>query len=196
MGLKSLCRRGILLGFLLSLFLVVSFCYADDKTVQVVGFGECGDCKENNIQTTQAFSELRVSIECKLENGEMRTRGMGKLDKDGKFEVSLPAEIVKHGGGGLKEECYAQLHTAPCPALHNAIEASKIVKTSSGKQQGFEAAGKLKFSAAICTSSAIKFPPLPFKKKLPPLPPLPKYKSKPRRYPHPPPPPAYKPKPN
>nr|GMC81144.1 proline-rich protein 4-like [Ipomoea batatas] len=193
MGLKSLCRRGILLGFLLSLFLVnVSFCYADqgdDKTVQVVGFGECADCKENNIQTTQAFSELRVSIDCKLENGEIRTRGMGKLDKDGKFEVSLPAAIVKDDGG-LKEECYAQLHTAssaaPCPA-HNAIEASKIVKTD-GKLQGFEAAGKLKFSAAICASASF-WPPFykkPFFKK--PLPhPFPFYKPKPH--------PIYKPKP-
>ncbi|XP_019165404.1 PREDICTED: proline-rich protein 4-like [Ipomoea nil] len=190
MGLKSLCRRGILLGFLLSLFLVMSFCYADDKTVQVVGFGECGDCKENNIQTTQAFSELRVSIDCKLENGEMRTRGMGKLDKDGKFEVSLPAEIVKHGGG-LKEECYAQLQTAsssaPCPA-HNAIEASKIVKTG-GKKHGFEAAGKLKFSAAICTSAFLPHFKKPFFKK--PLPhPFPFYKPKPHPII-----PIYKPKP-
>lgn len=37
------------------LLFAVSFCYADDKTVQVVGFGECADCKESNIKTIHAF---------------------------------------------------------------------------------------------------------------------------------------------
>lgn len=57
MGAQSLCRR-VLLGFLLSLF-VAGLCYGtDESTVRVVGFGECADCKENNIKTSQAFSGI------------------------------------------------------------------------------------------------------------------------------------------
>lgn len=54
MGLQSLCGR-VLLGLSLSL-LLSSFCIADDKTIKVVGFGECADCKENNINTIHALS--------------------------------------------------------------------------------------------------------------------------------------------
>ena len=60
---------------------------------------------------------LRVTIDCKLENGHLKTRGVGKLDEEGKFKVSIYQKIVKDGK--LNEECYAQLHSAsaaPCPA--------------------------------------------------------------------------------
>lgn len=43
---------GLLLIFLLS----SSLCYGIAKTVEVVGFGECADCKENNIKTSQVLS--------------------------------------------------------------------------------------------------------------------------------------------
>ncbi|KAK7834225.1 proline-rich protein 4 [Quercus suber] len=64
---------------------------------------------------------LRVTIDCKPENGHFKTRGVGKLDevKDGK----------------LNEECYAQLHSAsaaPCPT-HNGLESSKVVFKSKAK---------------------------------------------------------------
>ncbi|CAH9144189.1 unnamed protein product, partial [Cuscuta epithymum] len=127
-------RRSGTGSFLLPLLLLGSFlflgvCYGDDKTTaHVVGFGECSDCKDYNIQTSHAFSGLRVTVDCKVGNGEMKTRGVGEMDKDGKFHVSLPKEMVMDSGE-LKEECYAQLHSAsstPCPA-HNGIKASKIV---------------------------------------------------------------------
>lgn len=54
MGLQSLCGR-VLLGLSLSL-LLSTFCIADDNTIKVVGFGECADCKENNINTIHALS--------------------------------------------------------------------------------------------------------------------------------------------
>ena len=43
-------------GLLLILLLSSSLCYGIAKTVEVVGFGECADCKENNIKTSQALS--------------------------------------------------------------------------------------------------------------------------------------------
>lgn len=46
--------------FLLSL-LFVSFCYAEHKTVEVVGVGECSDCAKNSIKTSQAFSGTIIS---------------------------------------------------------------------------------------------------------------------------------------
>ncbi|KAK7840149.1 proline-rich protein 4 [Quercus suber] len=76
---------------------------------------------------------LRVTIDCKPENGHFKTRGVGKLDEEGKFKVSVHRKIVKDGK--LNEECYAQLHSAsaaPCPA-HNGLESSKVVFKSKTK---------------------------------------------------------------
>ncbi|XP_009590742.1 uncharacterized protein LOC107807629 [Nicotiana tabacum] len=181
MGLQSLCGR-VLVGFSVSLLLfAVTFCYADDKTIQVVGIGECADCKESNIKTSHAFSGLRVTIDCKVENGEIKTMGEGKLNKDGKFVVSLPQKMVKDGK--LKEDCYAQLHSAsaaPCPA-HNGIESSKVVviKSKNDEKHTLKPAGNLKFSTALCTSAFLwphyKYPPLP---KLPPFPKIHSWKKK------------------
>ncbi|KAK4345442.1 hypothetical protein RND71_035618 [Anisodus tanguticus] len=183
MGIQSLCGR--VLSVYLLLF-AVSFCYADDKTIQVIGTGECADCKESNIKTIHAFSGLRVTIDCKGEKGHFKRRGEGELDKDGKFEVSLPKEMVKDGK--LKEDCYAQLHSAsaaPCPA-HNGIKASKIVftKSENDEKHTLKPVGNLKFSTALCTSKFFwhhfthpLFPPID-KKPLPP-PIVPIYKPKP-----------------
>ncbi|KAI3447985.1 hypothetical protein Pfo_004650 [Paulownia fortunei] len=207
MGVHSLGRA----FFLLSLLFVVSFCNADEKTFEVVGIGECADCKENNFKTSQAFEGLHVTIDCKLKTGEIKRVGAGELDKEGKFKVSLPQEIVQDGQK-LKEECYAQLHSAaaiPCPA-HSGLEASKIVfKSQINGKHTFGPTKNLHFSTPLCTSKFLwpyfKYPPLPtthpWKKKLPkvyfpplknfghpwPLPPL--YKPKPL----PPPIPIYKP---
>ncbi|KAK3029018.1 hypothetical protein RJ639_040070, partial [Escallonia herrerae] len=172
MGVRSLCR-GVFLGFLVALF-SASFCYGVDKTVEVVGVGECADCKASNIKTSQALSGLRVTIECKTKKGELKTRAVGHLNGEGKFKVSLPQEFIQDGK--LKQECYAQLHSAsatPC-ATHEGLEASKIVfQSKSDEKHTFSTKGKLKFSSAVCTSKFLwpyfKYPPLPT---LPPLPPL------------------------
>nr|AAF28387.1 proline-rich protein [Nicotiana glauca] len=195
MGLQSLCGS-VLLGFSVSLLLfAVTFCYADDKTIQVVGIGECADCEESNIKTAHAFSGIRVTIDCKVENGEIKTRGEGKLDKDGKFMVSLPQEMMKDGK--LEEDCYAQLHSASAAPCYNGIDNSKIVviKSKNYEKHTLKPAGNLKFSTALCTSAFLwphyKYPPLPK------LPPFPKNKPFPPIYkkPLPPPIPVYKPKP-
>lgn len=54
MRVHSLCR-GALLG-LWVFFLLATFCSADDNKVEVVGLGECADCKDGNIKTRQAVS--------------------------------------------------------------------------------------------------------------------------------------------
>ncbi|EEF33122.1 conserved hypothetical protein, partial [Ricinus communis] len=114
---------------------------------------------------------LRITIDCKPENGEFKTRGVGELDEEGRFTVGLPSHLVKKGK--LKEECYAQLHSAsaaPCPT-HSGLESSKIVlKSKNNGKHTFGLAGKLRFSSVTCTSAFLwphfKYPPLP---KFPPL---------------------------
>ncbi|XP_075520862.1 uncharacterized protein LOC142554108 isoform X7 [Primulina tabacum] len=149
--------------FVLSLLFAVSFGNAD--TFEVVGIGECADCEENHFKTSQAFSGLRVSIDCKLEDGKIERIGFSEIDDVGKFKVPIPNTFVQT----LKKECYAQLHSAAavaCPA-HDGLEASKIVFKSQTKGiYTFSPSKNLKFSAALCTSKffwpIFKFPPHPF----------------------------------
>ncbi|MTV28621.1 hypothetical protein FTX61_25045, partial [Nitriliruptoraceae bacterium ZYF776] len=145
--------RGFLPGILLVLLFSGSLCYGNANSVEVVGYGECADCKENNVKTSQALSGLKVTIDCKLEDGKFETRGVGKLNEEGLFKVALPQEILKEGK--LAEECYAQLHNAanaPC-GIHNGLEASKIsFMSKSDQKHTFGPNEKLKFSNAICAS--------------------------------------------
>ncbi|XP_038706340.1 proline-rich protein 4-like isoform X1 [Tripterygium wilfordii] len=194
-----------ILQALLCLFFAVSFCYADN-TVEVVGIAECADCAQNNIKASQALSGLHVTIDCKQENGEkFERRGVGQLSEEGKFTVSLPQELLRDGK--LKEECYAQLHSAsaaPC-AAHDGLESTKIVfKSKTNDKHTFGVAGKLKISPITCTSAFLwphfKHPPI-YKPKPHPVP-IPIYKPKPhpvpiyKPKPHPVPVPIYKPKPH
>lgn len=170
--------------------LLLSFSYSQGKTVEVVGIGECADCADTKIDTTHAVSGLGVTIDCKTQNGLFKTRGAGELDGEGKFKVSLPDEMVEEDGK-LKEECFAQLHSAaalPCPA-YDGLDSSKLAfkaKTDDGKHT-FSPAGKLKFSPAVCTSEFLwphyKYPPLPPKKKY--THPLLPYHKKPLYHKHP-----------
>ncbi|XP_074304449.1 proline-rich protein 4-like [Silene latifolia] len=140
----------------LTLLISATVSYGVPKTVEVTGFAECTDCQQNNIQHSHALKGLKVTIDCKLANGKVKTRGTGELDEQGKFRVSFPKHLVKDGK--LKEECYAQLHGAsntPCPTHNNGIESTKLAslsETSDGKHT-FSPAGKLKFSSATCTSA-------------------------------------------
>ncbi|KAE8687039.1 Proline-rich protein 4 [Hibiscus syriacus] len=182
-------RGGALVCLLVSwLLFVMSFC--DAVAVEVIGNGECADCAENNFEVGRAFSGLRVTIDCKPENGkDFETRGSGELDDEGKFKVSLAGDMVQDGK--LKEQCYAQLQSAsaqPCPSL-DGLESSKIIfkpTGDDGKSQ-FGLKGKLKFSPITCASASFwshhhhKIPPLP---KLPLLSPLKSFFH--HHYPHPP----------
>ncbi|XP_021900510.1 proline-rich protein 4 [Carica papaya] len=203
--------RGALLCFFLGLLFVSVFCHASDKkvVVEVVGNGDCAGCVESKIKPSHAFSGLRVTIDCKQEKGGFKTKGSGELDEGGKFTVSLAHDIVDGATGKLKEECYAQLHSAsdaPCPA-HDGLQSSKLllVKSINNQKHTLGLSGKLKFSPVTCTSAFLwpyfKYPPLPtlptfplppiYKKPCPPLflpPPVPVYVK-------PPPVPVYKPPP-
>ncbi|KAK4550973.1 hypothetical protein RGQ29_032650 [Quercus rubra] len=124
-------------------------------SLSVYSLAACANCEQSNIKTKHPFTE----------NGHFKTRGVGKLDEEGKFKVSVHRKIVKDGK--LNEECYAQLHNAsaaPCPA-HNGLESSKVVFKSKAKgKYTFGLAGKLKFSPVTCTSAFLwphyKYPPL------------------------------------
>ncbi|KAG6413457.1 hypothetical protein SASPL_126168 [Salvia splendens] len=171
MGVHSLCQSFLFLSLIL--FGAVNLCSADDKTFEVVGTTECADCNQFNFKTSQAFSGLRVTIDCKLENGDVKRFGSGEVDEQGKFKVSLAQK--------LNDKCYAQLHSAaalPCPA-HNDIEASKIVlKSKTNGKMTFAPAKTLQFSATLCSSKTFlpywKHPPHPWVKPLP-KPTLPPY---------------------
>ncbi|KAI4318688.1 hypothetical protein MLD38_032362 [Melastoma candidum] len=208
----------VLGALLLISWVVVVSCDANGENVEVVGFGECSDCAENNIQTSHAFSGFGVSIDCKTASGDVKRRGVGQLDEQGKFKLSIPGYLVNKDGE-LKESCYAQLHSAssdPCPTI-DGIESTRIVSKAKadGGKHAFGPAGKLKFRLSVCTSSDLlaklfgKLFPLP---PFPPIhghPPLPVYKLPPipkhHKYlpppipiikkPCPPPVPVYKPKP-
>jgi len=57
MQIFTLRQRALLCSWLFVVFLVLGFCYGGDhSTVEVVGLGECADCIQNNIKTSQAFS--------------------------------------------------------------------------------------------------------------------------------------------
>ncbi|XP_010647209.1 proline-rich protein 4 [Vitis vinifera] len=168
MGSLHICE-GSHLGFWVFLLFSVSFCYGNADQVQVVGIVECADCSESHIKASQAFSGLGVTIDCKLANGEFKTRAFGVVSNEGKFKVSLPEEMVKDGYQ-LKEECFAQLHSAsaaPCSDAQSGLKASKIVLKAKtiGKKNDFGPIENLKFSSLTCTSalwwSFYKHPPLP-----------------------------------
>ncbi|XP_047309994.1 proline-rich protein 4-like isoform X3 [Impatiens glandulifera] len=168
--------RVVLLNFLLFLFAsTTTICQAKNKIThfEVIGNGECADCAENNIHTVESFAGLHVTIECLSGKGETKRKGVGKLDKEGKFKVTiLDNEGLKEG-----EECYARLQSASkklCPT-HNELKSSKIVfKQESNGKQVFSTFGKLRFSTTTCVS-AFWWPPY-YYHPLPKLPPLPAWK--------------------
>ncbi|KAK7341292.1 hypothetical protein VNO80_24218 [Phaseolus coccineus] len=164
-------RQGALLCFLSVLFLVAGFCYGHHSTVEVVGLGECTDCNHKNIKTSDAFSGLRVTVDCKAASGDFVRRGVGELDENGNFKVSLPHDIVE--ADELKEECYAQLlsaSAAPCPSHDGPFSTRIVIKSKGVDKHTLRPAGKLKFSSETCASAFFWHHPL--LPKLPPHPPI------------------------
>ncbi|CAH8262953.1 unnamed protein product [Arabidopsis lyrata] len=162
---------------LLFVFALCSVAHSLSRDVKVVGDIEVvGYSDISKIKIPNAFSGLRVTIECKAADskGHFVTRGSGEVDETGKFHLNIPHDIVGDDGT-LKEACYAQLQSAsgnPCPA-HDGLEASKIVFLSkSGENQVLGLKQSLKFSPEVCISKFFwhmpKFP-LPPPLNLPPL---------------------------
>ncbi|XP_073045707.1 uncharacterized protein [Primulina eburnea] len=157
------CERACWGIFLVCLSFAVSLCStADEQTVavEVVGTAECADCKTYNIKSTQAFSGLRVSVDCKLENGETKRMGDADIQKNGKFKISISHEP--------NQNCYVQIHSAaavPCPS-HGGLDASKIVlKSQTNGAKTFSLSTNLQFTTAPCASKTFSSyfhqPPLP-----------------------------------
>uniref|UniRef100_A0ACD5XJG9 Uncharacterized protein n=1 Tax=Avena sativa TaxID=4498 RepID=A0ACD5XJG9_AVESA len=91
----------------------------------VVGLARCADCTRKNMNAEAAFRGLQVAVKCKNGKGEYEGKAVGQVDKSGAFAVPLAADEVGEDGR-LKQDCFAQLHTAssvPCPGQ----EPSKIV---------------------------------------------------------------------
>jgi len=130
---------------------------------------------------------LRVAVNCRSPHGNFRTRGVGALDEYGNFKVSLPQDMVEDGE--LKDDCYAQLHSAsaePCPSHGNSKIVTKSV--SDDTHTLGPVAGKLTFSSAMCTSAffwhffkhpQFPFPPKDDQPKDPLPPPVPVYQKPP-----------------
>ncbi|KAK1260771.1 hypothetical protein QJS04_geneDACA002329 [Acorus gramineus] len=150
-------RTRALMAFF-SALLALSSLPAD--AVTVAGVGKCTDCAKKDVMLGNAFRGLRVAVICKNTKGKYKTSAVAALTNNGEFSVELPSELLSNdNGGGLKEECFAELRSAsrkPCPSS-NGIESSKIVrKYSEGKQPQhvlFGTAGQLVFSKDTCAAT-------------------------------------------
>ncbi|KAK1262389.1 hypothetical protein QJS04_geneDACA001139 [Acorus gramineus] len=155
-------RTRALMAFFSALLALSSLAAAasDRAAVTVAGVGKCTDCAKKDVMGGNAFRGLRVAVICKNTKGKYKTSAVAALTNNGEFSVELPSELLGNdNGGGLKEECFAELRSAsrkPCPSS-NGVESSKIVrKYSEGKQPQhvlFGTAGQLVFSKDTCASA-------------------------------------------
>ncbi|EOA27551.1 hypothetical protein CARUB_v10023689mg [Capsella rubella] len=144
---------------LLVVFALCSVAHSLIRDVKVVGDVEVvgyGNAESSKIKIPNAFSGLRVTIECKAADSKAPfvTKGSGEIGETGKFHLNMPNDIVGDDGA-LKEACYAHLYSTsgtPCPT-HNGLEASKIIFLSkSGENHVFGLKQSLKFSPEVCIS--------------------------------------------
>ncbi|KAK1297461.1 hypothetical protein QJS10_CPB15g00496 [Acorus calamus] len=160
-------RTAALMAFFSVLLALSSLTAAasDRAAVTVAGVGKCTDCAKKDVMRGNAFRGLRVAVICKNTKGKYKTSAVAALTNNGEFSVELPSEFLGNDnrGGGLKEECFAELRSAsrkPCPSS-NGIQSSKIVrKYSEGKQPQhvlFGTARQLVFSKDTC-AAAIELP--------------------------------------
>lgn len=99
-----------------------------------------------------------MAVKCKNADGVFETKALGEVDKSGAFNVPLAADLLRQDGE-LKQDCFAQLHSAanqPCPGQ----EPSWVVRPTSDdyghkmKKKTFIAvAGKVHYSSKECASA-------------------------------------------
>uniref|UniRef100_A0ACD5X4L0 Uncharacterized protein n=1 Tax=Avena sativa TaxID=4498 RepID=A0ACD5X4L0_AVESA len=125
----------------------------------VVGLARCADCTRKNMNAEAAFRGLQVAVKCKNGKGEYECKAMGQVDKSGAFTVPLAADEVGEDGQ-LKQDCFAQLHSAssvPCPGQ----EPSKIVAappSHDGKMTFVALAGNVHQPSTECASAYLCHP--------------------------------------
>ncbi|XP_010416855.1 PREDICTED: proline-rich protein 2-like [Camelina sativa] len=143
---------------ILLVFALCSVAHSLNRDIKVVGDVEVvGYAESSKFKIPNAFSGLRVTIECKAADskGPFVTKGSGGIDETGKFNLNIPNHDIVGDDGALKEACYAHLYSAsgnPCPA-HDGLEASKVVFLSkSGETHVLGLKQSLKFSPEVCIS--------------------------------------------
>ncbi|KAK3157353.1 hypothetical protein QOZ80_2AG0120030 [Eleusine coracana subsp. coracana] len=127
-----------------------------ETTSMIVGLAKCADCTRKNMNAEAVFKGLHVALKCKNAKGEFETKALAKVDKSGAYSVPLAADLLRQDGE-LKQNCFAQLHSAshqPCPGQ----EPSWIVRLSSidddKKKTSFVVvAGKMHYSSKECASA-------------------------------------------
>ena len=104
-------------------------------------------------------SGLQVAVKCKNADGVFVTKALGEVDKSCAFSVPLAADLLREDGE-LKQDCFAQLHSAanqPCPGQ----DPSWIVGPTSDSQYDDDkmkktfvaVAGKVHYPSKECASA-------------------------------------------
>ncbi|WVZ58082.1 hypothetical protein U9M48_008390 [Paspalum notatum var. saurae] len=149
--------HGLLAGLCAVLLAAVLAHAAVPETASmVVGLAKCADCTRKNMKAEAAFNGLQVAVKCKNADGVFETKAHGEVGKSGTFSVPLAADLLGEDGE-LKQDCFAQLHSAsnqPCPGQ----EPSWIVRPTGDKQDDDKrtfvaVAGKMHYSSKDCASA-------------------------------------------
>uniref|UniRef100_A0A453N873 Proline-rich protein n=1 Tax=Aegilops tauschii subsp. strangulata TaxID=200361 RepID=A0A453N873_AEGTS len=146
--------RGLLLLGVCAVLVAAVLADASPASSMVVGLAKCADCTRKNMKAEAAFAGLQVAVKCKNADGEYETKAVGAVDKSGAFGVPLGADLLREDGE-LKQDCFAQLHSAPdhpCPGQ----EPSMIVRQSAdgAEKKGFVAVpGEVHYSSQECASA-------------------------------------------
>ncbi|KAF7077941.1 hypothetical protein CFC21_082434 [Triticum aestivum] len=146
--------RGLLVLGVCAVLVAAVLADASPASSMVVGLAKCADCTRKNMKAEAAFTGLQVAVKCKNAHGEYETKAVGAVDKSGAFGVPLGADLLREDGE-LKQDCFAQLHSAPdhpCPGQ----EPSMIVRQSANgaEKNGFVAVpGEVHYSSQECASA-------------------------------------------
>ncbi|CAN6283594.1 unnamed protein product [Urochloa humidicola] len=148
--------RGVLVGVCAVLLAAVLAHAAEPKAASmVVGLAKCADCNRKNMKAEAAFSGLKVAVKCKNADGVFETKALGEVDKSGAFSVPVTADLLRNDGE-LKQDCFAQLHSAanqPCPGQEPSWIARPSSSANSNKKTFVVVAGKMHYSSKECASA-------------------------------------------
>ncbi|XP_037453230.1 proline-rich protein 4-like [Triticum dicoccoides] len=146
--------RGLLVLGVCAVLVAAVLADASPASSMVVGLAKCADCTRKNMKAEAAFAGLQVAVKCKNAHGEYETKAIGTVDKSGAFGVPLGADLLREDGE-LKQDCFAQLHSAPdhpCPGQ----EPSMIVRqyADGAEKKSFVAVpGEVHYSSQECASA-------------------------------------------
>ncbi|EER94343.1 proline-rich protein 2 [Sorghum bicolor] len=150
--LAGICAAALLAA------VVVAHGAEPETASMVVGLAKCADCSRKNMKPEAVFNGLQVAVKCKNADGVFVTKALGEVDRTGAFSVPLAADLLREDGE-LKQDCFAQLHSAanqPCPGQ----EPSWIVRSATSeydddktKKTFVAVAGKVHYPSKECASA-------------------------------------------